>query len=420
MGETARIITAEAAQRPKRRGSFYIANQVTPEGLDEIQRLIMARSLGFHVALDGPPGVGKTKSVYEAARILGAPLFAKSCSNRTPESHIISHPVLAERNGISVTDHVNGPLCLAMINGGVFYGDEFNLLRADVQKRLNSAFDERRAIDRNDGVQVTAAENFWAVISYNPTANMASRDLEDSVADRFIHFHYDRWEPNFKAYVSSRIAAGTSPLKDAGAGEFNLNPSWRAVAPDLTFLAGTVESGRLAWKDFFTGQRWDGRPRYVYRACAPGGNGHAFNPGGQAYAMNALAMMISRFTGIIQALARTGKSPLLAEIGLNNVIAAEDLDLLSVHESSTRIESAALAHCQELLRRGCRPMTAQAYAVRLVIDQVCYGQFRERKLSSMTTHELVTTIAKGLGLLGPRTQYNTGPAPARPGPARRK
>jgi len=397
----------EMKQNIKTNANIYIANQITPEGIDEIQRLILAHSLGMHVALAGPPGVGKTKSVYEIAKILGLPLHLKSCSGRTVESHIISYPVLMEKNGISITEHVNGPLCMAMLDGGIFYGDEFNLLRSDVQKRLNSAFDDRRAVDRNDGVQITAAPGFWAVISYNPTENMVSRDLEDSVADRFIHFYYGRWTSDFKAYVSSRTAMGKNNPKQDTAQEFNLIISWRAITPEGEFISGKIESGKFIWRNYFTGELWNGKPRYIYRVCGNDRFANASSTAGQTYSPNAFARLISRFTEIIYSLAATGKSPLLAENGMKNIIAPEDLELLSVHESSTRIESAALSHYNELIRRGSNAVIAQTYSARLVIDQICYGQFRDRKLTSLTVHELVTAIARCLGLLGERTQYNT-------------
>jgi len=387
--------------------NFYIANQITPEGLDEIQRLILAHSLGLHVALEGPPGVGKTKSVYEIAKILGLPLHLKSCSSRTVESHIISYPVLMEKNGVSITEHVNGPLCSAMLDGGIFYGDEFNLLRSDVQKRLNSAFDDRRTVDRNDGAQITAAPGFWAVISYNPTENVVARDLEDSVADRFIHFYYGRWDPDFKAYVSSRIAMGKNNINTDTAQEFNLAASWRAITPQLEFLSGKIESGKFIWRNYFTGELWNGKPRYIYRVCVGKSITNASLPVAKNYSSNAFARLISRFTEIIYNLATTGKSPILNENGMKNILDNEDLELLSVHESSTRIESAALSHYNELLRRGCNAVIAQAYSTRLVIDQICYGQFRGRKLTSLTVHDLVTAIARCLNLLGEQTRYNT-------------
>lgn len=393
---------------PKKLSSFYIASQVTPEGFDEIQRLILAYMLNQHVALSGPPGVGKTKSVYEVARILRLPLYMKSCSSRTTESQIISYPVLTERNGTSVTAHVNGPLALAMINGGIFYGDEFNLLRSDVQKRMNSAFDERRAIDRNDGVQIKAKNGFWAVISYNPTDSMVTRDLEDSVADRFIHFHYDRWPSNFKAFVSSRIAQGKSPFREDNMNDFNLKLGWRGIASDLTFLEGKVESGTIVWCNFFTKQPWQGKPYYIYRCYKQVSNASQMMEGG-IYSENTLAMMIAEFTDIVYNLSKTGQSPLLSQYGMQNVISPDDLEIFSIHETSTRIESAALAHHHELIQKGCKPQLAQSYAVRMVIDQICYGQFRNKMLSNMSVHQLVTNIAECLGLLGPRKRFNTTP-----------
>jgi hypothetical protein len=33
----------------------YIASQINSQGMDELQRLVPAYSLGFNIALDGPP-----------------------------------------------------------------------------------------------------------------------------------------------------------------------------------------------------------------------------------------------------------------------------------------------------------------------------------------------------------------------------
>ena len=62
-------------------------------------------------------------------------------------------------------------------------------------------------MSRNDGVQVRAKKGFTAVVSYNPSNNLAMRDLEDSVADRFIHYHYR--ELAGEGFVETRHGAGT-------------------------------------------------------------------------------------------------------------------------------------------------------------------------------------------------------------------
>ncbi len=394
--------------------SFYVANQVCAEGLDEIQRLLLAYHMGIHAALDGPPGVGKTRSIIEVARILDRNLHTKTCSSRTTESHIISHPVLAVENGVSVTSHINGPLALAMEEPGIFYGDEFNLLKEDVQKRLNSAFDERRCIDRNDGIQVMARSGFWGVISYNPTQNLVSRDLEDSVADRFIHIHYGRWTADFKAYVATRSSAGNDDRNTEN--EFGIKLGWRGVTNGNRFFTGRVEEGTVKWYDFFTWKPVPAEPEYIYRVHDRESFYQNLDPAKNEYkTLEGLAMspvnfsrMISRFTEMLQSLATTGESPMLGKLGMNNIVKDEDLELMALHESSARIEIAAMRHYNELVSRGFNRFLAQSYATRLVIDQVCYGQYRDKKLRNTTVYEIVSRMAQMLRLLIGTKAFNTG------------
>jgi hypothetical protein len=393
--------------------SFFIANQVTDEGFDELQRLLMAYYLDVHAAIDGPPGVGKTHSVMEIAKILGLSLYTKTCSNRTTESHIISYPVLGAQNGVSITTHVNGPLVCAMTEPGIFYGDEFNLLKEDVQKRMNSAFDERRTIDRSDGAQMKAKKGFWGVISYNPTQNFTSRDLEDSVADRFIHLHYDRWPSDFKAYVAHRKAVGEKAA--GGVSDFGISLSWRGVSADGRFFRGTQENGSIAWRDFFNDEKAAKAPEYVYQVHDSKQTfGHGRDSAKvlaelerNAYSGVTFARMLSSFTDLLNSLGRTGKSPMLKKIGLGDTLENEDLELLTLHESSARIEMAALRHYHYLLERGFNRFLAQTYATRLVIDQVCYGQYRDKMLRTNSVYQLVMMIAKSMHLFGDVTRYNT-------------
>jgi hypothetical protein len=372
--------------------------------------------MGIHVAIDGPPGTGKTQSVIQVARILSMELFTKTCSSRTVESHIISYPVLKVEDGASVTDQMNGPLVLAMDKPGIFYGDEFNLLKEDVQKRLNSAFDDRRYIDRNDGVQVRAKKGFWAVISYNPTENIVSRDLEDSVADRFIHFNYARWSPDFKAYVSSCRARGVRPLEERDESGFGLELGWRGISRGVKFFTGEMKDGKLEWNDFFTGKKTDEKPEFIYRVydrvsmlknMDSSKKKGLENLSDSAFKEEDLARMISRFTDLLHSLAETGTSPLLEKIGMKKLLEDEDFELLTIHRSSARIEIAALQHYRLLLSKGFNRYLAQSYAVKLIIDQVCYGQYRLRKLRQDPVHKIVTQIARGMQLLAESQSYNT-------------
>ncbi len=407
---------ASKAKGEEREEPFYIANQVTYEGLDELQRLMLASHLGIHAAIDGPPGTGKTQSVIQMAKILDMDLYTKTCSSRTVESHIISYPVLRVEEGASVTDQMSGPLVMAMEKPGIFYGDEFNLLKEDVQKRLNSAFDDRRYIDRNDGLQVRAKKGFWAVISYNPTENIVSRDLEDSVADRFIHFNFTRWSPDFKAYVSSCRARGVQPLEDNDETGFGLELGWRGISRGAKFFTGEMQDGKLTWKDFFTGKKNVETPEFIYRVydrvsmlknMDTSKKKGLENLSASAFKEVDLARMVARFTDLLHSLAETGTSPLLEKIGMKKLLEDEDFELLTIHRSSARIEIAALQHYRLLISKGFNRYLAQSYAVKLIIDQVCYGQYRLRKLRQDPVHKIVTQIARGMQLMAESQSYNT-------------
>jgi len=110
---------------------------------------------------------------------------------------------------------------------------------------------------------------------------------------------------------------------------------------------------------------------------------------------------------MLHSLASTGQSPMRAKIGLENILQEEGLELLVLHESSTRIEIAALKHYEELVRRGFNRFLAQSYATRLVIDQICYGQYRDKRLRNTTVYEIVSRIAQSLKLLFGSSTFNT-------------
>lgn len=391
---------------------LYIANQMTGEGLDEIQRLLLAYQLSLPVALDGPPGVGKTQCVLELSRLLGKTLYTRTCSSRTTETQIIAHPMLVARNSASVTEYINGPLGRALEEGALFYGDEFNLLKEDVQKRLNSAFDERRTIDRADGLQISAKKGFFGIISYNPSDNLISRDLESSVADRFIHFHYHRWSPDFKAYVAHLKAQGKKSVRGlARENPFQLDLQWRGLTSHFQFILSRGEEGG-PWVDFFSGEEVREKPAYLYLTLKQKNlleqrENVRKKLEGMAYSEINLGRILARFTDALSAMARGENTPLLKKIGIEDIKKREDMELLSLHEASARIEAAAMRHYADLLRRGCPRYAAQSYAVHLVIDQVCYGQYRHKKLRESTVYEIVTMVARNMGLLMDGSRYNT-------------
>ncbi|HOF02017.1 MAG TPA: MoxR family ATPase [Spirochaetota bacterium] len=394
--------------KPKERYRSYIATQITKEGIDEIQALAMCYKLGLNVALDGLPGVGKTQSVIELSELFDLKLFTKTCSSKTTESHIISHPILTERNGVSVTEHANGPLVLAMITPGVFYGDEYNLLKEDVQKRMNSAFDDRKYIDRNDGEIIKSKEGFFSIISYNPSKDISSRDLEDSVADRFVHFNYREWPSDLKAYISMKKNKKDIKLDYK---DFNIKLEERGISKNGNFYI--KDNGK--WFDFMTRKQAESQPDYIYNAFymktlnqQDGESKQALEILSQkAFNEIELSRVFSKFSELINELIMSGKSLILSKIGLDNLNSNEETELLQVHRTSTRIVSAALLHYRYLTQAGFNKYLAQSYATSIIVNQMCFGTYRNMKLKETTNYELVLSIAKGFGLIADNKVYNT-------------
>lgn len=245
---------------------------------------------------------------------------------------------------------------------------------------------------------------------------MISRDLEDSVADRFIHIHYSRWPSDFKAYVSMKSAFNEDPGKSTDNDKFNISLGWRGITGENTFYRGEMVNGSLKWYDFFSGRESSSSPEYIYRVYDRGSimNNSKYsnvnemkNLESMAYDPVNFSRVMSRFTDMLHSLATSGQSPMLARIGMENILKEEDLELLSLHESSARIEIAALRHYEKLVSYGFNRFLAQSYAARLVIDQVCYGQYREKRLRNTTVYEIVSRIAQALKLQFGNSTFNT-------------
>jgi len=212
-------------------------------------------------------------------------------------------------------------------------------------------------------------------------------------------------------------AAGTERSMLSARNYFGLAFYRRGISKDLSFFYGVpAGEGETEWRNFLTGEKAREAPEYMYLVHDEKsllsreffGNKNILSTlGSRAYSIQDLARVLSRFTEILYSLKTTGQSGLLNKIGLGNLKEVEDLELVSLHESSARIEIAALKHATHLIRRGCNPYLAQAYAAGLVIDQVSYGQYRDKKLKTSTVYELCVKIAKTLHLFGEDTQFNT-------------
>ncbi len=360
----------------------YVATQLTPEGLDEVQRILLAYQNGHHVALSGPPGVGKTDLVHNFAKIVQTKVYEISCSALMTDGALIGYPELRGKNGSSYTEWVDGVAAQAAVKNGIFYGDEFDLLQGSEQKRLNPLFDQRRHVTRRDGELREAGDKFIGVISYNPSDRASKRELEEAVADRFVHMSF--------GYLPAGLEAALA-LKDFS----GLTLEQRGVVPSQDKYRFVVKSGST-WKDIFSGEKvmhTDSVVEYNAMLVVETYNAPTIHSRAD------MAATMAEFVGSVRVFSEFGTNKLpdpikayLTDIG--------EITNVPLHKPSVRIMQAALAQYDDLVALGLAADKAQSYAARLVVDQTTYGKFGRRSLGSVSVHDAVVSMAQFHDLIG--------------------
>ncbi|MBT6762709.1 AAA domain-containing protein [archaeon] len=399
----------------------YIANQLSPEGIDEVQRLFLTYTNNEHLAMSGPPGVGRTELVEQFGKVVqgnffgnwkdpGLPaLYDITCDEFMTESGLVGFPGL-KSNGGTKTVWENGVATKAAAAGGIFYADEVDQLPGTVQKRLNSLFDDRRRITRRDGTVISAKEGFFGVLSYNPTNRLDKRELEDSVADRFVHVEFK--------YLSAALEAALAwnyqselPFEERAISYDDsekrlaffkkVNDSW------TSFFSGEnaeLPSGALKYQTFLPAVAGSGSAPIAAASAVPGPVSPLLPLDGTERAR--FALNLAEFIGVTKKFSLSGTSniPDAVVAYLSDFGKMSQVDL---HLPSQRIQRAAAKEYDSLIGMGMSSGKASIHSTRICIDQICFGQYGSKNLGSgdgATRRDAVTSIAEHLNLIPARQQ----------------
>ncbi len=391
----------------------YVSVQRESGGLDEIQQLFLSYISGSHVALSGPPGVGKTVLVDEFATKVDQKLISRVMGPKVNESLLISYPDLVNSNGASVTVTRPGLLAKALKEDCIYFADEMDRLTEDNQKLHNSAFDNRRAVTMRDGTVIKGKRNFFGIIAYNPSPGIKS-DLESALADRFVHINFDYFPPEVQSMIS---------MRKAGFSTRNLLPakvSWKAIyfhreKRHLQFFDLDIGKRHLILKDPYRKKNKDisklnsediQNRLFVYLRYNNGpGLNHYTQPA--EYKLEDLSLKLAEFGDDLRKLSTEGvhysNRNLVA--GLSDKSEPIDFSNIRLHIPSSRIQQAALKQYAYLTAKiGCPPFMAQQHATNLMINQAAYGKFGTAKLGQGNNHDLFTAMAGSKGLLPMRKQ----------------
>lgn len=372
----------------------YIANQLTPEGLDEVQRILLNYTLHHHTALAGAPGIGKTHIAELLAEITQKPMYGSPCSEFVTDSALIGFPDLKGRNGATESTWSNGWVTKAMVENGIYYGDEFDQLEGSTQKSVNGAFDARAKgrgkLTRRDGTVIVGEPDFFGLLTYNPSERISTHQLEESMADRFVHMPFEYLPEELEA----RIALG-----DVNGATIEQ----RALFYDGKTIKFLKKEG-TSMHDFFTGQPFAGDSEKVFeygtfiQPHAAGRKSLA-----EAFERNKLGYKIAQFFTAVRSFADFGTNKfddIDKEKKLKTYLKSiGEINQVRLHRPSTRIIKAAVAQYDALRAMGMDADKAHPHAAGLVVDQVTYGKFGNQPLGDTTVRNAVEKIAEFYGLL---------------------
>ena len=152
----------------------------------ELRKALAAVSVGKHLLIEGPVGVGKTILAEAVAKYLGRPFYRVDGDERYTEQKLTGwfDPPLVIKNGYSKDAFMPGPLALSMEAGGVLFINELNRMPEGVQNVLLPSMDEGKIEVPKIGT-ITARNGFIIVSTQNPREFIATSLLSEALRDRF-------------------------------------------------------------------------------------------------------------------------------------------------------------------------------------------------------------------------------------------
>lgn len=135
------------------------------------------------VMLKGPTGSGKTRLIEHMAWKLRRPLYTVACHDDLSANDLTGRYII---RGDEV-EWIDGPLLMAIKNGGIVYLDEIVEARKDTTVVIHPLTDHRRyLLIEKQGKMHYAPDNFMMVISYNPNYQSVLKELKPSTRQRFV------------------------------------------------------------------------------------------------------------------------------------------------------------------------------------------------------------------------------------------
>ncbi|MEA1957117.1 MAG: CbbQ/NirQ/NorQ/GpvN family protein [Euryarchaeota archaeon] len=165
-------------------GGFEIKEEpfYLPQG-NEVALFNAAYENKLPVMLKGPTGSGKTRLVEHMAWKLGRALYTVACHDDLSGNDLTGRYII---KGDDV-EWIDGPLLMAVKEGGIVYLDEVVEARKDTTVVIHPLTDHRRyLLVEKLGKMFYAPDDFMLVVSYNPGYQSVLKELKQSTRQRFV------------------------------------------------------------------------------------------------------------------------------------------------------------------------------------------------------------------------------------------
>jgi len=164
--------------------------------VEELKRIILARSVGKNILLEGKVGVGKTKLAQAVSAYYDSDFYRVDCSEELLTHNLVGYfdPPLVISKGYLEESYVHGPLTSAMLKGGCLFINEINRMPESTQNALLTALDEH-ILEIPKLKTITAKDNFFIIATQNPTAHVGVTVLGEAIKDRFVWIKLDYQSP---------------------------------------------------------------------------------------------------------------------------------------------------------------------------------------------------------------------------------
>ncbi|MHA1525680.1 MAG: AAA family ATPase [Promethearchaeota archaeon] len=163
---------------------------------EELNKIILAHSVGKNILIEGEVGVGKTTLAQAVSLDYGSNFYRIDCSEETLTHNLIGYfdPPLVIAKGYCEDSYVYGPLASAMIDGGCLFINEINRMPESTQNILLTALDEK-LLEIPKLKTINANKSFFVIATLNPSAHVGVTVLGEALKDRFIWIKLDYQKP---------------------------------------------------------------------------------------------------------------------------------------------------------------------------------------------------------------------------------